>query len=188
MILEENNPKVRVWNSVYNWVKPFIKNFSNAVDVGCREGGFAREMENDFRHIYCFDFRNKQTDFFSNIKDQNKFTYNVFGLGDANKMTYTSSTRVGKIKDRGSVKVNIRTMDSFDYTDVGFIKIDVEGYELKVLQGAQKTIMNNLPVILVEQNKGNLDSVKLLESWAYRCVGYDPIMQHDYLMVPNESS
>jgi len=188
MILDNDNPKVKVWNAVYVWVKPYIRSFFNAVDIGCREGGFAREIENDFKHIYCFDFRNKQNDFSLNVNDIKKFTYNVFGLGNENKITYTSSNRVGKIKDRGNVAVNIRTLDSFGYTDVSFIKIDVEGYEYRVLQGAEETIKNFRPTILVEQNKGNLDSVELLKTWGYRCIGNDPVKFHDYLMVPNESN
>lgn len=35
-------------------------------------------------------------------------------------------------------------------TPVGLVKIDVEGHELNVLQGAQKTLMRNRPVVLFE--------------------------------------
>jgi FkbM family methyltransferase len=42
------------------------------------------------------------------------------------------------------------TLDSFDFKDVSFIKIDVEGWEEKVLRSSRKTIMKNRPVLLVE--------------------------------------
>jgi hypothetical protein len=38
-----------------------------------------------------------------------------------------------------------------DLPDVSFVKIDVEGYELPVLEGAEKTIRRCRPLILVEQ-------------------------------------
>ena len=50
--------------------------------------------------------------------------------------------------------VEIRTLDSFDLTDVDFIKIDVEGFELPVVQGAEETICRCKPHMVVEQ-KGN---------------------------------
>lgn len=43
-----------------------------------------------------------------------------------------------------------RTIDSFAFKDVDLIKIDVEGSELFVLQGAVKTIAQYLPVVQVE--------------------------------------
>lgn len=56
------------------------------------------------------------------------------------------ASRVEKIK----AQVELRTLDSFGFTDVDIIKIDVEGHEFEVLHGAEKTIMDNLPVLQLE--------------------------------------
>ncbi len=51
-------------------------------------------------------------------------------------------------------KVPLKTLDDclepFSKTNIGLIKIDVEGHELDVINGAQKIIQNNLPVLIVE--------------------------------------
>lgn len=49
-----------------------------------------------------------------------------------------------------TIRVPKRRLDSFRLHDVGFIKIDVEGHELAVVEGAVETIRRNSPVILVE--------------------------------------
>lgn len=48
------------------------------------------------------------------------------------------------------VSVPQKTLDSYNYTNVDIIKIDVEGYELNVLEGASQTIANNRPIVQVE--------------------------------------
>jgi FkbM family methyltransferase len=50
----------------------------------------------------------------------------------------------------GSHKTAIRKLDSLGFSTVQFMKIDVEGYELEVLKGAEKTIGKDHPVIYIE--------------------------------------
>ena len=49
------------------------------------------------------------------------------------------------------IDVPVNTLDSFELTDINFIKIDVEGHEQQVLEGSIKTITeNDYPKILFE--------------------------------------
>lgn len=48
------------------------------------------------------------------------------------------------------VQVPQLTLDSYNFTDVDIIKIDVEGYELQVLEGALNTIAQNRPIVQIE--------------------------------------
>ena len=59
--------------------------------------------------------------------------------------------------------VKVATLDSYAYSEVSFIKIDVEGHELQVLEGAVNTIKMNKPVILLEYHKeADWDKIRVL--------------------------
>lgn len=47
-------------------------------------------------------------------------------------------------------EVQTRRLDSFDFGPVGFIKIDVEGHEQEVLDGASSLLTRHRPALLVE--------------------------------------
>jgi len=49
-----------------------------------------------------------------------------------------------------SVDVEVRPLDSYEFDAVRAIKIDVEGAELGVLQGARETLARHKPLLLVE--------------------------------------
>lgn len=62
-------------------------------------------------------------------------------------------------------EVPLRTLDSFNFKDVGFIKIDVEGYEEAVLHGAGRTL-GDFPSLLIEiedrHNPGSPQRIRAL--------------------------
>lgn len=66
------------------------------------------------------------------------------------------------------VGVPVRTLDSFAFADVGLIKIDVEGFEYRVLEGAMDTIERCRPNLLIELNGGPERMAALLEPLGYR--------------------
>jgi FkbM family methyltransferase len=46
--------------------------------------------------------------------------------------------------------VQTRRLDSFELTNIGFIKVDVEGHEEAVLRGARHTLQESFPTLFVE--------------------------------------
>lgn len=48
------------------------------------------------------------------------------------------------------VEIDQRTLDSYAFEDVDIIKIDTEGYELLILEGASDTIARNRPIVQIE--------------------------------------
>lgn len=75
--------------------------------------------------------------------------------------------------------VSIARLDDQGVTDVGFIKIDVEGHEREVLAGARQVIERDRPVLLIEmmeelapgETNGNLQFVEQLGYQSFLLVG-----------------
>lgn len=119
------------------------------------------EMDNQI-----FDVLNQNV---TNNKLDNVTTINM-GVGEKHKTVTTSSidkSNVGMTKilsEGGDVVVN--TLDSIlmEVNNINLIKIDVEGYESKVLMGAKNTILKHSPVIIAELR--NEDEFKEFESIA----------------------
>jgi len=61
-------------------------------------------------------------------------------------------------------EVPLRTLDSFHLHQLDVLKVDVEGMELEVLQGAERTIRECRPAMLVEWHKSDRGE---LENWLW---------------------
>jgi FkbM family methyltransferase len=62
-------------------------------------------------------------------------------------------------------EVEVRTLDSYAFRDVRAIKVDVEGSEMEVLEGARETILRDRPPLIVELLTGaHADPVALTET------------------------
>ena len=71
------------------------------------------------------------------------------------------------------IKIKTAKLDNFNFKNISFIKIDVEGHELKLLKGAKKIFKVNKPDCLIEIKKKNLLKVKKFFNdlnVKYRCV------------------
>lgn len=82
----------------------------------------------------------------------------------------------GKKYDEFSI--NIEKLDNFKFKHkIGFIKIDVEGHELSVLEGAKKILKVEMPNLLIEiDNKHSLrvnETFKFLKDLGYQAFYYD---------------
>lgn len=68
------------------------------------------------------------------------------------------------------VEIRAITVDSLDLSRIDLLKIDVEGMELEVLQGAAQTVGSLRPIIIVERLKTKQDDITdFLGSFGYRC-------------------
>ena len=103
-----------------------------------------------------------------------KYCYLAAASNQNGTMKFDSSistyhTSAGKISEQGSMTVNAMKIDNINFTKkVTAIKIDTEGHEYNVLEGAQKTIKNNNPEIIFEINRESFNSsLNLLKKFGY---------------------
>jgi FkbM family methyltransferase len=89
---------------------------------------------------------------------------------------------LGSMSDATGPTINIMTMDEFvldhGVSHIDLIKIDVEGYEYKVLMGAQETLKASSPDLFIEVDESNLgeqghtakDLLEFLEGLGYSAI------------------
>ena len=75
-----------------------------------------------------------------------------------------------------SVPVRIRTIDSLDLAQCGMIKIDVEGFEPRVLRGAAETIHRCRPILYIENDRASQQQevIDLIAAADYRLYWHTP--------------
>lgn len=128
-----------------------------AVDIGANYGIMSYNMSKIFDHVVSFEINPEvHRCLIKNVKElglDNVETY-PYGLGNEHKEvginvndTKSFSTHVS---ENGS-GIYIKTLDSFRLESVDFIKIDAEGYEPLIIQGAMRTIKRCMPVIFYER-------------------------------------
>lgn len=159
----------------------FVKNFTTAIDAGANYGIMSANLHSKFSKIYAFEVDTPVRECLK--KNVEKFQLdNVVvcdcGLSDKEEqvsLNYEKTTFGTHINKEVSGTHICRTLDSFELSEVGFIKLDCEGYEPYILKGAEQTIKKYKPVILMEEKNyssryygeaGNL-AVELLLSWGY---------------------
>lgn len=94
---------------------------------------------------------------------------------DAAGIEHDSSGTIDKSKTDGfrSHQIQMTTLDSFQFHNVEFIKIDVEGHETCVLDGAVETINSQIPALLIEIEQRHCehpitDVFKQVENFGYK--------------------
>ena len=168
--------------------------FVNLVDVGCHKGEFLSSFlkNSKIKKFYCFEPQKDIFEsLIKNLKKNKKINFYNYALGDkiTKKKIYisnlTSTSTLSKFNYKSKYlkfknfmignKKKIKS-DSFVYQKTidqvfknislkeCFLKIDVEGYEYSVLNGAKKKI-KEVPFVLVEhqffnQYKNNFNQVR----------------------------
>lgn len=164
------------------------------LDIGANIGNhslmFNRLRPNVTIHSFEPIFKNYVL-LYENTKNKHNIkTYNV-GLGSTNEVVPThqpnhnnsGGNRVDK-ENGGGENIIIIPGDAMNITDVTFIKMDIEGYELNALRGLNSTIATCNPNIWIEDFDG--EAVE----WLKTQHGYDVVMDDggygNYMMVKSK--
>ena len=136
----------------------YLKSWRNALDIGANVGEWARPLAKRFNKVICFEPNPNFRDcFVKNINEDNVILH-PYGLSTHSHTADqgTNDTHlnfiVGDTEPRDG-DIECRSLDSFGFTEVDYIKIDVDGFEVPVLRGAEQTLRKNNPVINIEMKE-----------------------------------
>mgnify|MGYP001167338277 FL=1 len=149
-----------------------ISNWDVALDIGAHVGIWSMRLAEKFKRVYAFEPVPKHIECwkqnmlkFTNEHSEwrNISTLNTVALGHENgtaTMIVPNTANSGRATfveklfnnkhDFPKLEVETRTLDSYEFEQVDFIKMDVESFELKVLQGAENTIRKHKPIMYIE--------------------------------------
>lgn len=178
---EYNIDRKLVFNGFYDiktllLLKRFLRKGDVYLDVGANIGSIAfaaATYVGNTGTIICFEPGFILFQSLSKSVKLNKFkNFKLFNCGCSNENGYLKWTfdeyNPGNAKLSNSATdtdVRVVKIDDviFEDQEVHFIKIDVEGMELNVLQGAIKIIQNKRPLILIETNTDSESERKTTE-------------------------
>lgn len=163
-----------------------------AVDVGAHCGLFSMHLGDMFKTVEAFEPVLAHRECFAKNVPHGNVNIWDWALGEK-ETTCSIHTTAGSSGDsfvQGDGEIPVKRMDDClpSVTDVDFIKLDCEGYELFALRGGEEVIKRCLPVIMVEQKPGKAQKFGIGETAAVdylRGFGYKLVreMGGDYIMV-----
>ena len=129
----------------------YIKQWRVCLDIGSNIGQWTRPLARRFDSVVCFEPNpNFRECFDKNIKESN-VTLWPYGLSDREHTAQQDFNSTVLKEEKGDI--DCRTLDSFGLTNIDFVKIDVDGFEVPLLNGARETLTNNNPVINIEMKR-----------------------------------
>jgi FkbM family methyltransferase len=176
-------------DTLMGFLKPFYPEFKAGVclDIGANIGNHSVFFSQFFEKIHSFEPERRTYQVLKlNAQLKSNIETHEYGFAEKPKTARLSisSTNVGEASVLSDWKSNAVGADAYEielksldgvadqFDRVVFVKIDVEGLELNVLQGGEEFIRSRLPIIVFEQHKSDFDStgspsVKFLQGLDY---------------------
>jgi FkbM family methyltransferase len=131
------------------------------LDIGANMGCISQMLEYHGMTVVAFE---PQPELIKVLEKNFKGSIKNFALGSEEKTEvmpkydYSSNGSFGEASlgtksALGSITVDVKKLDNFFFGKIGFMKIDVEGYELEVLKGARETILKYKPLMYIEDDR-----------------------------------
>lgn len=168
---------------INEWALPHVKKFRTYIDIGASVGNTSLPYVNQFEKVIAFEPNPESFRLLSShLKIQ---TFNI-ALANSDDTVFlkipesTANPEHGSIAPRRNknwlgveYQVQCKKLDSYNFLNVDFIKVDVEQGELEVFLGAINTIKSNQPTIMFENKRNENDIViDLLISLSYKIKKY----------------
>ena len=146
------------------------------LDVGANIGVWSLALEKQFENVIAFEPSTKNLECLRLNWDGE---IREFAVGDVNStVVFKDSAKNcgnGKVRpdltvEGSAYEVEMVKLDDQNITDCSLIKIDVQGFEWQVVQGAQNLIETQLPWVTVEPNQDITQMVEFFFNRGYKFV------------------
>ena len=177
----ENDLQNTIFKFLYNFKDRFVN--GTCLDVGANIGTSSLNFSNLFKKVYGFEPDETTFKIYNlNIKNKKNIYPLNFGLGNTNsiKKFYVDDLNKGESSLKPEIKKNkiifnvrIKKLDDLkiNFSDLSFIKVDIENGENDFFKGAKKIINNFKPIIVFEYRKKrgfkNLNFPSVLEGYCF---------------------
>ena len=149
----------------------YVKQWRVCLDIGSNIGQWTRPLAKRFESVVCFEPNpNFRECFEKNIQEKNVLLW-PYGLSDKEHKAKQDFNSTVLQQEDGDIEC--RTLDSFGLTNVDFVKIDVDGFEIPLLTGAIETLTKNNAVINIEMKESKRSDIvsrskQILENYGYK--------------------
>jgi FkbM family methyltransferase len=139
-------------------IKSLPKNFT-AIDVGANIGTVVWQLAQKAGRLYAFEPMPQLAAIINDSAAYNQFTkLHLYTKAAGSKAGFVqmvdneNSSVINSTCDEIGVTIEVTTLDMefSDYDRIDFIKVDVEGFEWEVLQGAVDILKKHRPILLIE--------------------------------------
>lgn len=157
----------------------FLQKTNIAIDIGANKGIYSYFMSQFCETVETFEPQPWCTESLKAYSEKFNRNINIHTCGLSNtegeltlnipiiegRLKTTLATGLASFKAQQgkykTINVPVYCLDKFNFKNVGFIKIDVEGHENKVIEGAKETITREKPIILVEIEQRHLENISM---------------------------
>ena len=148
----------------------YINSWRVCLDIGSNIGQWTRPLAKKFDSVICFEPNpNFRECFKRNITETNVILW-PYGLSDKEHRAQQDFNST--ILNQGEGDIECRTLDSFGLNNLDFVKIDVDGFEVPLLEGARDTLTRNTPVINIEMKRDKRSHIVKQAEDILRDLGY----------------
>jgi FkbM family methyltransferase len=135
----------------------FVTGWDTAIDIGAHVGLWSKELVRKFKRVIAFEPMPQMRACLERNVASERLQIIPIALGNEHGAVsfdydeaHTGATHIDTARPG---LIPLGRLDDFKLKGVSYIKIDTEGFELNVLEGARNTLVENQPIIIVEDKQ-----------------------------------